>query len=280
MSAAFTERALPTAALTLSRVPPPEASADETGAFALTLDGYEEAGGSGPLAALVRRWSSGDADALSLHELRLALFFLQRADHHMGGYEGNWEEMREVADVIRERVIARGPGVGLWRGDITRLDVDAVVNAANKTLAGGGGVDGAIHRAAGPELVLACMEIPEIAPAVRCPTGSARITPGFGFHARHVVHAVGPVWHGGDRGEARALDSAYRAALGLAWGAGAESVAFPALSAGAYGYPVHEASGVAVRACRAWLRETGAALRVVLVAFDAKAEKALARALG
>ena len=271
--------ALPTVALTPSRVPPPEASGAAIIAFAQTLNGYDEMGGHAPLADFVRRAEAEPAATLSLRDLRLLLFFRQRADYHQGGSEGEMRRMRALVGLIRDRVRARGPGVGLWRGDITRLDVDAVVNAANRTLAGGGGVDGAIHRAAGPDLVLACMEIPEVAPAVRCPTGSARITPAYKLPARHVVHAVGPVWHGGDRGEQPALDSAYRAALSLAWGAGARSVAFPALSTGAYNYPTPEASGVAVGACRAWLRETGADMRAVLVAFDARTEKALARAL-
>ena len=145
------------------------------------------------------------------------------------------------------------PSLELVVGDITRLDVDAIVNAANPTLMGGGGVDGAIHRAAGPELLAACRAIPEVAPGVRCPTGEARITPGFELPAEWVVHTVGPVWHGGARGEAELLASAYRSSLDLAAERGAGSIAFPALSTGVYGYPPEAASGVAVETIRTWL---------------------------
>jgi len=115
------------------------------------------------------------------------------------------------------------------RGDITESDVDAIVNAANPSLAGGGGVDGAIHRAAGPRLVLASRAL---AP---CPPGEARITPGFDLRARHVIHTVGPVWHGGDAGEAEVLAGAYRSSLALAVEHGLASVAFPSISTGVYG---------------------------------------------
>ncbi len=126
-------------------------------------------------------------------------------------------------------------------GDITRLAVDAIVNAANERLAPGGGVCGAIHRAAGPELARACREV---AP---CPTGEARITPGFRLRARHVIHAVGPVWHGGDEGEDELLASAYRSALMLAREHQLETLAFPAISTGVYGFPIPRAARIAVR---------------------------------
>src|SRR5215216_5585529 len=106
--------------------------------------------------------------------------------------------------------------IDIVRGDITTLDVDAIVNAANEGMLGGGGVDGAIHRAAGPRLLDACRAVPEVRPGVRCPTGESRITPGFDLAARHVIHTVGPVWHGGGRGEAELLASCYRSALALA----------------------------------------------------------------
>lgn len=125
-------------------------------------------------------------------------------------------------------------------GDITTLDVDAIVNAANKSLLGGGGVDGAIHRVAGPELKEACAKLGG------CDVGDARITPGFTLPARHVIHTVGPVWTGGGRGEAGQLASAYRRSLELAADAGCRTVAFPAISTGAYGYPAEEAAEVAV----------------------------------
>jgi O-acetyl-ADP-ribose deacetylase (regulator of RNase III) len=129
--------------------------------------------------------------------------------------------------------------------DITTLDVDAIVNAANSQLAAGGGVCGAIHRAAGPKLAAAC---DEVAP---CPTGQARITPGFRLKARFVVHAVGPVWHGGTRNEALLLASAYRASLELAREHKLKSIAFPAISTGIYGYPLRLATQIAVQTVRA-----------------------------
>jgi len=126
------------------------------------------------------------------------------------------------------------------RADITTLDVDAVVTAANEGLRGGGGVDGAVHRAAGPELLEACRRIGG------CPTGEARITPGFRLRARHVIHAVGPVWQGGTAGEPGLLASAYRSSLALLREAGGTSIAFPAISTGIYGYPPEQAVRIAV----------------------------------
>ncbi len=134
------------------------------------------------------------------------------------------------------------------QADITTLGVDAIVNAANETLLGGGGVDGAIHRAAGPRLLAACRAMPEVRPGVRCPTGEARMTPGFDLPARHVIHTVGPVWRGGTDGEAGLLASCYRHAFTLAREAGLRSIAFPAISCGVYGYPAEAAAAVAVNA--------------------------------
>src|SRR3954465_4669500 len=116
------------------------------------------------------------------------------------------------------------------QADITTLAVDAIVNAANETLTGGGGVDGAIHRAAGPALLAACRAIPEVRPGVRCPTGEARITPGFALPARFVIHTVGPVWRGGEQGEADLLAACYANCLKLARDHRVESIAFPAIS--------------------------------------------------
>jgi O-acetyl-ADP-ribose deacetylase len=130
--------------------------------------------------------------------------------------------------------------------DITTLHVDAIVNAANPSLLGGGGVDGAIHRAAGPRLLEACRAIPESAPGVRCPTGDARITPGFALPARHVIHTVGPVWHGGSAGEAELLANCYRNALRLLRDRRLRTIGFPAISCGIYGYPAKSAAQVAV----------------------------------
>lgn len=128
--------------------------------------------------------------------------------------------------------------------DITRLDVDAIVNAANSSLLGGGGVDGAIHRAAGPELVEACR------PLGGCPTGEARVTPGFRLPARWVIHTVGPVWHGGDGGEDGLLANCYRNSLQLALENGVRTIAFPAISTGVYHFPRARAAGIAVAAMR------------------------------
>lgn len=134
--------------------------------------------------------------------------------------------------------------------DITRLALDAIVNAANPALLGGGGVDGAIHRAAGPALLKACRALPEAAPGVRCPTGEARITPGFALPARWVIHTVGPVWSGGDEGEAELLARCHRNALRLLRERELRTIAFPAISCGVYGYPVAQAAAVAVAALR------------------------------
>jgi len=131
------------------------------------------------------------------------------------------------------------------RGDITRETTDAIVNAANTGLARGGGVCGAIFAAAGPGLAEACAAVGG------CPTGDARVTPGFALPARFIVHAVGPVWHGGDRGEPDLLASAYRRALEVAGEAGARSIAFPAISTGIFGYPLEPATEIAVRTARA-----------------------------
>jgi len=146
----------------------------------------------------------------------------------------------------------------VW-GDITTEEVDSIVNAANSSLLGGGGVDGAIHRAAGPELLDACR------PLGGCPTGDARATPGFRLSARWVIHTVGPVWRGGTAGEAELLASCYRRSLEVADELGARSVAFPAISTGVYGYPAEAAATVAVDA----VRSTPTSVELVrLVAFD------------
>jgi O-acetyl-ADP-ribose deacetylase (regulator of RNase III) len=156
--------------------------------------------------------------------------------------------------------------------DITTLDVDAIVNAANEGLLPGGGVCGAIHRAAGPELARACARV---AP---CPTGEARITPGFDLRARYVIHAVGPVWRGGHSGEAALLASAYRASLALAHEYAMASIAFPAISTGIYGYPLEAATQIAVATVRHALRHAACVVRVRFACFNGDVLNAYRRA--
>lgn len=156
--------------------------------------------------------------------------------------------------------------VQVIQGDITTLAVDAIVNAANEQMLGGGGVDGAIHRAAGGELFEACLRVPEVRPGVRCPTGEARITPGFGLPARFVIHTVGPVWRGGGRGEPEKLAACYRNSLALAEGNGCRSVAFPCISTGVYGYPAEAAAEIAVGTVRKFAAR--AELAVVFCCFS------------
>ena len=151
--------------------------------------------------------------------------------------------------------------IKIIQGDITTLSVDAIVNAANQVMLGGGGVDGAIHRAAGPGLYEACLKVPEVRTGVRCPTGEARITPGFRLPAKFVIHTVGPVYHDGLHGEPEKLAACYRNSLALAEANGCRSIAFPCISTGVYGYPIEDAAKIAVREVRAFLGEGRAPAR-------------------
>lgn len=165
------------------------------------------------------------------------------------------------------------PRITLTDADITTLDVDAIVNAANAALSGGGGVDGAIHRAAGPGLLAECRTIG------RCETGNAVLTKGYNLPARYVIHAVGPVWRGGAQGESEQLASCYRRSLSIAAKFKVSSIAFPAISCGAYRFPIEAASGIAVREVQAFLTSFELPAKVYLCCFGSIIRKAYEKAL-
>jgi O-acetyl-ADP-ribose deacetylase (regulator of RNase III) len=172
--------------------------------------------------------------------------------------------------MAKECVMAQ---IDIRQADITRLDVDAIVNAANEQLAAGAGVCGAIHRAAGPGLADECRKLGG------CATGEAKITAGYDLPARHVIHAVGPVWRGGGHGEAALLAGCYRNSLLLAERHGLESIAFPAISCGIYGYPLEQAAAVAIETTLDTLHDCERLDRVVFACFSAEIEAALKKAL-
>tara|TARA_R110002096_G_scaffold16898_11_gene58066 strand:+ start:42228 stop:42746 length:519 start_codon:yes stop_codon:yes gene_type:complete len=164
-------------------------------------------------------------------------------------------------------------GVSIWQGNIVTVDVCAIVNAANTSLLGGGGVDGAIHRAAGPELVQECRMLGG------CKIGQAKITSGYALKAKHVIHTVGPNWQGGDHGEAELLASCYRNSLELAEKAGCASIAFPGISTGRFRYPMNEACAIALAECAAFLADDKALGSVLFCTFDAKATEVMKASL-
>lgn len=163
--------------------------------------------------------------------------------------------------------------ITLLQGDITELKVDAIVNAANKALLGGGGVDGAIHKAAGPKLLEYCRTLNG------CETGQAKISPGFDLPAAYVIHTVGPIWHGGDQSEAELLASCYGESLKLAAQHGLKSIAFPAISCGVYGYPLQQACEIAVNTASQFLSRDSSIRKVIFCAFDEPVHQALMQAL-
>lgn len=166
------------------------------------------------------------------------------------------------------------------QGDITKAVVDAIVNAANERMLGGGGVDGAIHRAAGGKLLEACRAFPERSLGVRCPTGTACATPGFNLPAKFVIHTVGPIWKGGENQERERLASCYRSSVWLATCLGVRTIAFPAISCGVYGFPIDEAARISVRAIRETLAEPTGIELVKLIAFDNENFEAWKNAIG
>jgi O-acetyl-ADP-ribose deacetylase len=163
--------------------------------------------------------------------------------------------------------------IDIVRGDITTFDVDAIVNAANTTLLGGGGVDGAIHRAAGPELLAECRTLGG------CLPGQAKITRGYRLSARFVIHAVGPIWRGGKHGEAQTLANCYRSSLRLAVENEIKTIAFPAISCGAYGYPIQEAAHIALETTREFLGATDNMDKVIFVLWGEDVYKAYRQVL-
>jgi O-acetyl-ADP-ribose deacetylase (regulator of RNase III) len=177
-----------------------------------------------------------------------------------------------------QEVVINQTRLSIVQGDITAQATDAIVNAANSGLMGGGGVDGAIHRAGGPTILEECKQI--VARQGRLPTGKAVITSGGNLRAKHVIHTVGPIWQDGNKGEAALLRSAYRESLKLAAEHNLSSVSFPSISTGAYGYPLAEASGVAIGAVASFMQEQVTSIKeVVFVLFDARTYQAYASAL-
>jgi len=164
------------------------------------------------------------------------------------------------------------PSLTIWQGDITTLSVDAIVNAANRSLLGGGGVDGAIHRAAGPELLAECRALGG------CETGQAKMTGGYDLPARYIIHTVGPIWRGDEAAASALLAECYRNSVALAHGAGCKTIAFPAISTGAYGFPHDKAARIAVATVSDAIAVSEAPFEVILVSLDARTKRHLLNA--
>jgi O-acetyl-ADP-ribose deacetylase (regulator of RNase III) len=175
---------------------------------------------------------------------------------------------------MADPMTARSDRIRVELGDITRLKIDAIVNAANSSLLGGGGVDGAIHRAAGPELLAECRTIGG------CPPGEARLTRGYRLSAGHVIHTVGPVWRGGNAGESEILEGCYRSCLAIAVEHGFRSIAFPAIATGVYGFPRERAAAIAAATVQACLDRGRLPESVIFVCFDETTRDAYRRTLG
>jgi O-acetyl-ADP-ribose deacetylase len=270
-------------------LPSPSADWEQINAFAHTFNDYTYSDklheiGKGANVAFAQSRTLPD----SLNDLRACLFYeARRSRHH--GYDPDATAMKYVqalVEAIRSHVraqhtVGRKEGsmrfqvnqatVELIQGDIVGQDVDAIVNAANSALSGGGGVDGAIHRAAGPELLAECRTLG------RCPTGEARITKGYRLAARYVIHAVGPVYQRREQ-DAELLASAYRNSLELAAQHGLQTIAFPAISTGIYGYPIDQAAPIALQTIQQYLEQHSEIELVRFVLWDAVALKAYERA--
>jgi len=275
--------------LTEHDLPPPSADWEQINAFAHTFNGYtylDKLHEIGNAASVAIEHSQALPESLS--ELRACLFYEARRSRHYGydPGEATMQYIQALVEAIRAHVrtqhtVGRKKAgvrynvnqstIELIQGNIVSQDMDAIVNAANSALSGGGGVDGAIHRAAGPELLVECRTLG------RCPTGEARITKGYRLRARHVIHAVGPVYQRREQ-DAELLASAYRSSLELAAQHALRTIAFPAISTGIYGYPLREAAPVALQTVKLYLEQHSAITLVRFVLWDAAALKAYERA--